>query len=205
MLDHALQLAGSPWIYAIVALIVLADGVFTALPSDTLVICCGALSLSGRPSLLGLVASAAAGSLAGDYLSYTLGKRLRSPRRGAAAVAFAGAQRALRRRGGVALVVGHFLPGGRTATTLAAGWMRFPPSRFWAGTAVAGVLWAVYVSGLGRLGGLAFADRPFLGAIPGVCFGTAVGVFLQVRSRRGGAGLPEEAEDVPGEPCGVPR
>ena len=187
MLQQALDLAGSPWVYAVVALIVLADGVFPALPSDSLLICLSALSVSGEPSLLGLVAAGAAGAVAGDFLSYTLGRRaigrFGAPRRGAAAVAFDSARRALVRRGGVALVIGHFLPGGRTATTLAAGAMTLPLRRFGPAVTVAGVVWALYVSGLGRLGGLAFADRPFLGAIPGIVFGAVVTAVLQIRSR----------------------
>ncbi|MFG1926886.1 DedA family protein [Cryptosporangium sp. NPDC048952] len=188
MLEQALELAGSPWIYVVVALVVMADGVFTALPSDSLLICLSALSVSGEPGVLGLIAGGAAGAIAGDFLSYGLGRRAVGrfgvPRRGTAGVAFAAARQAIVRRGGVAIVVGHFLPGGRTATTLAAGWMRMPVRRFGTASAVAGVLWALYISGLGRLGGLAFADRPFLGAIPGIVFGAATGVYLRVRSRR---------------------
>ncbi|EXG81959.1 DedA family protein [Cryptosporangium arvum] len=188
MPEYVVDVVGSPWVYVILASVVLADGVFTALPSDSLLICLSALSVSGEPSLILLAVSAAAGAVAGDFVAYTLGRRAVGrfgvPRRGAAAVAFDGARRALGRRGGVAIVVGHFLPGGRTATTLAAGWLAFPRHRFGAASALAGTLWAIYLCGLGRIGGLAFADRPFLGAVPGIVFGVLVTVFLQVRARR---------------------
>ncbi|TQS46173.1 DedA family protein [Cryptosporangium phraense] len=188
MLEHALHLAGSPWIYAVVVLFVAADGVFTFLPSDSLVICLSALSIGGAPSLAPLVTSAALGAVVGDWISYALGRRatgwLGPPKKGAVGAAFATARRAVGRWGGLALVVGHFLPGGRTATTLAAGWLRFPRRTFGLSTTVAGVLWAIYISGLGWLGGLAFASRPLLGAVPGIVFGVVAGAFLQVRSRR---------------------
>ncbi|MGC4891612.1 DedA family protein [Micromonospora sp. DT227] len=188
MLAHLMHLAGSPWIYVLTALVVMVDGIFPVLPSDSLTICLSALAVAGRPHPVGLLVAAAAGSVAADHLAYLLGRstfgRLRGIRVGALGAALAGAERALERRGGVALLIAHFLPGGRTAATLAAGSVGFPLRRFLPVSVLAGVLWSLYMNGLGRLGGMAFADHPLIGAIPGIVLGAAVAVVLQVRARR---------------------
>jgi hypothetical protein len=81
------------------------------------------------------------------------------------------AERALMRYGGVVILVGRFLPYGRTATALTAGSMAVPLGRFRLFTALASVAWAVYAIGLGRLGGAAFAGSPLLGAGCAMAFG----------------------------------
>ena len=108
-------------------------------------------------------------------------------------------------RGGVILLAARFLPGGRTATTLACGGIGYPPARFRRFVAAAGLLWAVYTTLLGYLGGRMFADRPLLAVLTGLGVAAAVGVVLEVarrllrrRSDRAAAALTDTLTDTPG-------
>jgi len=113
-----------------------------------------------------------AGGMAGDRVTYLLGRtagdRVTSR---TLAVARRKAERALLRYGGAAILIGRFLPYGRTATVMTAGSASLPLSRFRLFTALASAAWAAYAIGLGRLGGTVFADSPLLGAGCAAVFG----------------------------------
>jgi len=191
MLDHLMGLTSSPWLYLIVFALVAVDGFLPVVPSETVVIGLGALSASGSPNVVTLAAAAIAGGMAGDRISYALGRNAGGRvTTGKMAVAKEKAHRALRRYGGGAILVGRFLPYGRTATTLTAGSIAMPAPRFRLFSALAGAAWAVYAIGLGRLGGNAFAGSPLLGTLAGLAFGmTLGGVYAFVEKRQ--AGTPE--------------
>lgn len=188
MLDHLIPLLSSPWLYVIVAGLVAVDGVLPVVPAETVVIGLGAFSVGGEPNVVCLVTAVAVGAALGNGLSYGLGgraaRRCGPAGRGAIGTALLCARGALLRHGGAAIVVGHFLPGGRAATTITAGSVRYPLRRFWFFSALAAVAWAGYVTGLGYLGGLAFTDRPLLGALPGFLLGLAVTITVAARRRR---------------------
>jgi membrane protein DedA with SNARE-associated domain len=135
-----------------------------------------------------LVALAACGAFAGDNLCYFLGlrfgpfarRRLFSGQRGQRSLAWA--DQALQQFGARIIVVCRFIPGGRTAVTFTCGVLRYPWRRFAVATACAGVIWASYAFFLGRLGGKAFEDRPWLGFL--LAFGVAVAVSAVVEILR---------------------
>jgi membrane-associated protein len=176
MLDHLLPLLSSPWLYVIVVLAVAVDGFVPVVPSETLVIGLGALSATGRPDLAALAAAVVAGGMAGDRVSYALGRRAgrRPPRDTKIRLARRKAEEALARHGGSAVLAGRFLPYGRTTTALMAGAAGLPMGRFVLFSGLASVAWAGYAIGLGRLGGAAFAGSPLLGT----AFGTGLGLLL---------------------------
>jgi membrane protein DedA with SNARE-associated domain len=66
---------------------------------------------------------------------------------------------------GLDVVFARYLPGGRSATALAAGIVGYPAARFHWYTATGVVLWAAQAALLGYLGGALFADRPLLGLL----------------------------------------
>jgi membrane-associated protein len=175
MLDHLMPLISAPWLYLIVFAAVAVDGFIPIVPSEAVVIGLGALSTTGSPNVVALAAAAAAGGMAGDHVSYLLGRTAgRRLTTGKLAVARAKAERALLRYGGVAILVGRFLPYGRTATATTAGSVSLPLGRFRLFTALAGAAWAAYAIGLGRLGGATFAHSPLLGAVFGMVLGMAL-------------------------------
>jgi hypothetical protein len=109
-------------------------------------------------------------------------------------------------RFGARIIIGcRFIPGGRTAVTLTCGMIGYPRRSFVPATAVAAVLWACYAFFIGRLGGRAFEDRPWIGLL--VAFGavSVVSVLIELgrrilrwRSRRRDGGPPPPAGDKPG-------
>ena len=64
----------------------------------------------------------------------------------------------LRERGALIVVVARFIPGGRTATTLAAGMLGMRWRRFAAADAIGASLWGAFAAMLGYVGGETFED-----------------------------------------------
>ena len=179
----------SPVSYLVAFALPALDAVLPVLPSETVVIALG-VATAGRddPRIAVLVALAACGAFAGDNLCYFLGlkfgpfarRRLFSGPRGQRSLTWA--ERALQRFGARIIVVCRFIPGGRTAVTFTCGVVRYPWPRFAVATICAGIIWACYAFFLGRLGGKAFEDRPWLGFV--LAFGVALAVSAIVELLR---------------------
>lgn len=166
------------------------DAVIFVLPAETALIALGVVTAgSNDPRIAALVALAALGAFLGDNCAYLLGKRFGAPvtrrvfsgDRGARRLAWA--QHSLDRFGAGLIVVCRFIPGGRTAVTLASGVVGYPRRSFVAATACAGVLWASYAFLVGRLGGKAFADNPWAGLVLALALVAAVSVLTEVGRR----------------------
>jgi membrane-associated protein len=189
MLSHLLPLVSSPWIYLVIFLAMAIDGPLPCIPTEPVVIGLGALSATGRPNLIALAVAVTAGGMAGDRLTYLLGRRVGGRLRHRRLVAARDrAERALLRYGGTAILIGRFLPYGRVATALASGSVSMPARRFALFTGLSSLAWAAYSIGLGRLGGAAFAGNPWLGALFGMGLGFALGgvhvLVERLRARR---------------------
>ncbi|HEU5150667.1 MAG TPA: DedA family protein [Iamia sp.] len=163
-----------PWLYLGLFALAAVDGVVPAVPSESAVISVGVIAATGDADLALVIAAGGLGALAGDHLAYALGRglggRLDRPgvRRTRRRVALERAQDLLRRRGPALLVVSRYIPGGRTATTLAAGSVRLRLRTFTAVTALAGATWASTSALIGFLGGRAFEERPLAGIAVGI-------------------------------------
>jgi membrane-associated protein len=192
------------------------DAVIPVLPSESVIIALGvATAGSADPRIALLIACSALGAFIGDNLSYLIGRRF-GPRverrffrgeKGARRRAWA--ERSLERFGMQLIVVCRFFPGGRTAVTLCCGIVGYPRRRFVVATALAGLIWASYSFFIGRLGGKAFQDAPWVGFA--VAFGITVVIsglvelIRRIVSRRRGAATsaehsPESAEDERSSP-----
>ena len=175
--------------YLVAILIPALDAIFPVVPSETAIIALGvATAGSADPRIALLVACAAAGAFLGDNISYLLGRRFGpaterrffSSAKGKAARTWA--ERSLKRFGMQLIIVCRFIPGGRTAVTLSCGLTGYPRRRFVAATAAAGAIWALYAFFIGRLGGKAFEDKPWLGLI--IAFGATLAVSALVEGVR---------------------
>ena len=170
---------GSVLSYVIAILVPALDAVIPILPSESVIIALGvATAGSADPRIALLIACSALGAFIGDNLSYLIGRRF-GPRverrffrgeKGARRLAWA--ERSLERFGMQLIVVCRFFPGGRTAVTLCCGIVGYPRRRFVVATALAGLIWASYSFFIGRLGGKAFQDDPWIGFA--VAFGITV-------------------------------
>ncbi|GAA3218205.1 DedA family protein [Actinocorallia longicatena] len=203
MLEFAHDLMGSPWIYLLVFAVAALDGFFPVVPSESLVITAGVFAASdGGPAPLPLVAAAALGAIAGDHVSYLIGRRAGprlSGRRG-----YDRAARAVAERGGTILVVARYVPGGRTATTLVMGATGYPARRFARFDVLAGLSWAVYSVLVGHIGGAAFENDPVRGLLLGLGLALTVTAGVEITRKvrngtaRGDRGRVDEAVDGPG-------
>jgi membrane-associated protein len=178
------------------------DVLFPLIPSETIVLSAAVLAAQGDLVIFLIVPLVALGAFLGDNLCYWLGRKIGDP---VARRLFKGekgqgrlrwAERALRRRGALLIGVGRFIPGGRTATTFAAGTLEMPYRSFVVADAVAACLWAVYISALGYLGGETFKESLWLPLASSLACATAVGLgfeaWRRLQRRRGKDILGEE-------------
>jgi membrane-associated protein len=189
------------------------DALIPLVPSETAVIALGvATAGSADPRAAVLVALAACGAFLGDNAAYLLGRRF-GPAAGRRV--FAG-ERGARRRAwaerslhqfGARMIIGcRFIPGGRTAITLTCGLVGYSRRRFVVATAVAAVIWASYAFLIGRLGGKAFEDKPWLGLLLALGVTVVISAAIEAarrarawhlrRSCSGGSGSPEGVHTI---------
>ncbi|HET6964538.1 MAG TPA: VTT domain-containing protein [Acidimicrobiales bacterium] len=201
----------SPLSYAAAFCLPALDAAVPLVPSETAVITLAVATTGVVDVRIGvLVALAAAGAWAGDNLCYALGQRFGpfldrhvfAGERGARRRDWA--RTTLANRGAALIVACRFIPGGRTAVTVTCGATAYPRRAFMGATAAAGLLWASYAFGLGRVGGRAFQDRPWAGLL--LALGVAVTAsglievvrrFLGWRQQRRAGRLQPEAALVP--------
>ncbi len=199
----------SPLTYLVVFFASGADVLFPPIPSETIVITASVLAAQGELVIWFIVPLVALGAFLGDNISYFLGRWIGDP---VADRLFSGeknqarlrwAESALRRRGPMLIGIGRFIPGGRTATTFAAGTLEMPYRQFALADAIAASLWALYASMLGYLGGETFKETVWLPLLCSVGIAMLVGLALEgwrrFQRRRGkdvlGDELPEGAVD----------
>ena len=172
----------STWAYIVVALLAMLDAILPIVPSETAVITGGVLASTGDLVLPLVIGCAAAGAFLGDNVVYLLGhrfgdrarQRFLSGTRGAASYSWA--QQQLATRGGELIVIGRFIPGGRTAVALTAGTTGFSWPRFVRYDVLAAIVWASYAALLGYFGGKSFEHAPWKGLL--LAFAVALAVTV---------------------------
>ncbi|HEY6961432.1 MAG TPA: DedA family protein [Gaiellaceae bacterium] len=189
MIHSAFELLShSPEAYLIVLGFAIADGVFPAVPSETALITAGLLCVVGELSLGWVIGAGALGAVIGDNTSYALGRYVGRPvqrrfldgRRARKALDWARGQ--FETRGGLVVVLGRYVPGGRTAATFTGGMIHYSWPKFLAFDLVAGVAWATYAALLGYVGGRFFQHHAWVALL--VAFGLAALVTLVVEGVR---------------------
>lgn len=150
--------------YVLIGLLVFAEAaVFIGfvLPGETAVILGGVLAATHRLSLSTLLVLVVVAAILGDTVGYEVGKHAgprllgsRPLRRHAARLD--GARDTLRRRGGVAVLLGRFTAFLRAAMPALAGLSRMPYRRFLAWNAAGGLIWGVGVTLLGYFAGASY-------------------------------------------------
>jgi membrane protein DedA with SNARE-associated domain len=164
----ASEVSNNPVTYLIVFVAAGTDVLVPLIPSETIVLAASVLAGQGELLIWLIVPAAALGAFLGDNVSYWLGRRVGDPianrffkgEKGRSRLEWA--EGAIRTRGVFLIVIGRFVPGGRTATTFAAGTLEMDYRRFLIADASAALIWAVYISMLGYLGGETFEDNLLL-------------------------------------------
>jgi membrane-associated protein len=171
--------SGSPWTYAFLFGVAALDVVVPLVPSETSVILAGVIASTGDLVLFAVILVAAGGAILGDNTAYVIGRTVghRLVNRffsGERRKRIDWAEQQIEERGGYLILVGRFIPGGRTAVTLACGLLEMRWRRFIAFDVAAGLLWASYAALLGYFGGKAFEEQPWKGFV--VAFVVALGI-----------------------------
>jgi membrane protein DedA with SNARE-associated domain len=172
--------SGAWWTYPLVFAVSAIDAFFPVVPSEATVITAGVVAGAGDLSLPLVIGCAAAGAIVGDNICYGLGswlgeKRVKGifARNDKSRRAFDWASEQVAERGFYLIIVGRFIPGGRTAVTFSCGFTHaIRWRRFIVADVIAGVLWASYAALLGYFGGKQFEDAPWKGLL--LAFGIAV-------------------------------
>jgi membrane-associated protein len=163
------SVSGSPWTYLLIVGVCAGDAVLPLFPSETVVITAAVLAANGKLNI-GLVATAAAvGAVLGDNAAYGLGRsglsrvtdRLLGSESNQRRLRWAQTQ--IQRNGAWIIIVARFIPGGRTATTYIAGTLEMPwKQKFLPADTFAAVVWALFSSALGYVGGSTFEKNLWL-------------------------------------------
>jgi membrane protein DedA with SNARE-associated domain len=138
-----------------------------AFPGTSLLLAAGALVGAGTLPALPIIAGAILGAVAGDGISYSLGRLFgdeigriwpfnRNPH------LIANGKRFFARHGGKSVFIGRFLGPMRGTVPLAAGLMRMPADRYWFANIVSALVWAPLLLTLGMAMGR--AGERFLGS-----------------------------------------
>jgi membrane-associated protein len=162
--------SGSPWTYAFLFGVAALDVIFPLVPSETSVILAGVLASTGDLMLFAVILVAAAGAILGDNTAYAIGRTIgdwlvRRFFSGERRKRIDWAEEQIEERGGYLILVGRFIPGGRTAVTLACGLLEMRWRRFISFDVAAGLMWASYAALLGYFGGKAFEEQPWKGFV----------------------------------------
>lgn len=190
MLDFLLEaVTDSPSTYLVLFAVVFVDDWLPFAPGDTAMITAGILAANDGLSLYLVILAGALGGLAGDNVFYFLGRRFgpgladRFLHGERSRELYGWARRQIGIRGATIIVVGRFIPAGRTVTTFACGTTRFPYPRFLAADAVAACAWATYTALLGYAGGNQFRDALWQPLLIGLAVALALGALAELVRR----------------------
>lgn len=204
MRDLVESVAATPWVVLIVFVVAALDAVVPLSPSESTLIAVAVMSAqTGRPAIWLVVVAAAAGAFAGDVVSFRIGvhagagvvRRLRTRRRGLQVYAWA--HRTLTGRGGQVLVFARYLPGGRSASALAAGVLGYPAGRFQAWTALGVSVWACMAGLIGYGCGRFLDGRPWQALLLAYAGAASLLVVAEVLRRVTSRDADEEVDPGP--------
>ena len=179
--------SGSPWTYAFLFVIAALDVIIPLVPSETSVILAGVLASTGDLNLVLVILFAAAGAIVGDNTAYWIGRKVGHRIvdrwfKGERRKQVDWAHKQVQERGGYLIIIGRFIPGGRTAVTLSCGMLEMPWRRFITWDVAAGLLWATYAAMLGYVGGRTFEENPLKGFL--LAFVVALGIAGVIEAYR---------------------
>ena len=174
--------------YALVALVVMVDSILPLVPSEALVVAAAGASATGSLSIVGVVAAAAAGAFAGDVAVHMLGRYAgqRWNSRLGRTRGWSKAMELVRDMGPGVVMIGRYVPLGRTAVAFMSGtsgltWRRYLPA-----AAAGAVLWALVMTALGRIAPGLTGNMVFtlgLGVVASVAIGLIASVVLRRRGQ----------------------
>lgn len=192
LIDSLTALVGdSPWTYPLIFVLVAVDVVFPVLPAETIVTTAAVIAGQGQLNIIYVMLVAGLAAFVGDNVAYWIGRAAGRPLvekvlRGRTSQ-LESVERQFQRRGGTFVIIGRFVPGGRTVVAIGAGVVRFGWGQFLVYDAIAAVIWSILASLPGYIGGIVVQDKPWLALVIGLGLSAlvAVGLTLFQRWREG--------------------
>jgi membrane-associated protein len=160
---------GSPLTYLLIVAVCAGDALLPLFPAEVVVVTAAVLAAGGHLQIALVVLATVLGAVIGDNCAYGLGRgglrrladRLLGSPKAQGRLNWARAQ--LTANGPWIIIVARFIPGGRTATTYAAGTLEMAwRTRFLPSDLVAAITWSLYAAGLGYIGGATFEHNLWL-------------------------------------------
>lgn len=184
--DWLKDYSASPWFYIIIAVVAFFDSFFPVVPSETMVIIGGVSAGLGQLEWPLVALLAAGGAFLGDNFAYYIGvlfservqRRYNKTNKGRQRLKWA--QQQIENRGGNLLITARFIPGGRTLVTMSCGITGQSRRWFLKWSAVASIIWALYATLLGFIGGKSFQDNHTKAFITAFSIAIVVAVFVEV-------------------------
>ena len=177
----------SPVTYLVIFVLAAFDVIFPLLPAEATVTAAAVLAGQGRLSIALIMVAAAAGAFIGDNVAYWIGRSAGRPLvtrllRGNLD-RLASVEEQFQRRGGVFVIIGRFIPGGRTATAIGAGVLHFSWPKFVVYDAAAAIVWSIQAALPGFIGGRVISDRPWLAILFGFVLSALLAVSIYLVQR----------------------
>ena len=161
----------APITYVIIFAMAAIDVIVPILPAEATVTAAAVLAGQGTLNIVWVMVAAGLGAFVGDNIAYWIGRAAGRPLR----------ERVLRgntkqlddvqaqfdKRGGMFIIIGRFVPGGRTAVAVGAGILHFNWVQFVIYDAIAATIWAFQAALPGYIGGSLIQDRPWLAMVFG--------------------------------------
>lgn len=207
-LNHLIS--GSPLSYLVIVGLAIAD-IVGVVPAETVIVTAVLLALHGSLLLVGVGAAAVAGSLVGDNILYVLGWRVGTPLvsklfRGEKSRRRLGwARQQMERHGSSVIIVGRFVPMGRTAVVFAAGLLDVPWRRFIVADAISVALWSLYWVGLPVLLGETISGTPWYTVLISLGVAAIVGGIAELARRHAERRRQRQESDQAKQPTGDDR
>jgi membrane protein DedA with SNARE-associated domain len=161
----------TPITYLVIFASAAIDPVFPVIPSEAVITTAAVLAGQGKLTVAWIILAAALGAFVGDNITYWIGRAagrpliervLRGNTRQLEAI-----EEQFATRGGTFVIVGRFVPGGRTAVGIGAGVLHFPWPQYLAYEALAAGVWALQAALPGFIGGSLIQDEPWLALVIG--------------------------------------
>lgn len=168
----------SPLTYLVLFALAAVDVLVPVVPSEASITAAAVLAGQGQLNIVWIMLAAGLGAFIGDNVAYWVGRAAGRPLvrrilRGDSDQ-LDRVQQQFARRGAVFIIIGRFVPGGRSAVAISAGILHLPWLRFLIYDAIAVLIWVFPTALPGFIGGRLIEDRPWLAMIIGFAFSLAV-------------------------------
>lgn len=188
LIDSLTQLVtDSPITYLIIFALAGVDVLAPILPAEATITAASVLAGQGQLNLVWIMVAAGAGAFIGDNVAYWVGRAAGRPvvRRilGEKTDQLDDVQRQFDKRGGIFIIIGRFVPGGRTVVAVSAGVLRFDWLRFLAYDALAAVVWSFQAALPGFIGGSLVQGEPWLAMVFGFVLSGSLALALALGQR----------------------